>query len=283
MNSSIGGPFPKVADPSKFLQKAETVEFNVMRENVFRDKYEVVYHKDPSTEHIWIEKISSSNPRENKKLGELKDKVISFKELQALSQVEDSAGKVANAILRNESKIVLGLTDIGELDQYNRYKMVTKNNIDAFSDSLKAENYQHWGELENWNKGDVDWKDVIDPRLKLIQDSPFGEIHFNLTGMNKADIQKSLQLEYQVATGETEKTWGGKFIAPTKSWKEAFGLFGLTYWELMQVVRNPLLLSKTKFYLYDTARSAKPFELTPAVLKADYGLDLDKIVKDLKL
>jgi hypothetical protein len=267
-------PYEQKSMENQFLTKSQSVTVTYLGIN-----YNVTYRKDSQIKKIWIERVTSSNP--SIKATVLENKVVEIENLpKDLEQRATLPSLIMSKIMATENKIVLGLTDLGDIDQYGKYKMLTKNNIDEFSDSLETENYQSWTEFEQWHIGSVDWKDIIEPRLRFIQNDPQGKIHFNLTGMNKNDIEKSLKFDYKVATGETEREWGAKSVAPTGSWKASFGLFGLTYWELMQIVHNRKLLDKTDFYIYDSERSAQTIKLSPSILKLDYGLDLETIHKD---
>lgn len=261
---------PITFNPADLLTKTKEVKVNYEGK-----EYGIIYKKDHNISLIMIDSISTNEAENAGK--NIQGKAFNVDDMVKAAQEnkESLATTIFKQILENESTIVLGLTDIGYMDPHDKWRTTTAKNIDTFSATLAIENYQTWSEIEKWDEGGVDWKDVIYPRLDIIRKSPEGKIHFNITGMTKEDIQKSLTLKHDVITGETGKIWGTKTgMPPTGSWKDQFGHFGLTYWELMQVVHDPVLLKKTEFYVYESEQTAAPLHLNNTLLKIDYGLDL---------
>lgn len=268
---------PALYNKDEFLKKPLEVKVKYMG----RD-YTIVYHKDPDIKKILIQSINYNEFGKIIQSDEynIKDKAYKVDDMVNLVKTDPKhfVEAVFKQILNNEGQIALGLTDVGHLDPHGKYHETTKNNIDEFSALIEKANFQSWAELEKWDTGKADWRDVIEPRFEIIRKNPNGKIHFNLTGMTKDNIIKSLQLKHDVPTGESAKKWGTP-TTPSGTWKEQFGLYGLTYWELMQVIHNPELLKKTDFYIYDKESSATGIRLSAAVLKLDFGLDLQALSK----
>lgn len=162
-------------------------------------------------------------------------------------------------VLKEQSTdITLGYTDLGEVSATQLYRRTTPENLKCFSEALdNVKWYMEWEEFESYGKKTgTDWSEVMYQRFDKVLTSA-GTVHFNLTGITKDEIAKIYKTDPHLIVGAHSGT----------GWTKAFGKYSITHWELAQVLHNPALLGRTRFYLFDASRNEDPVLVTPEELK----------------
>jgi hypothetical protein len=164
---------------------------------------------------------------------------------------------------KNYSDIALGQTSLKLINEQGETVYI-KNNLNGFATALKIKNYFQWKEYRQWLTDiRLDWKEALLKRYdKVLKRN--GTIHFNLTGLTEKDINKAKTIDHQLPIGGRNQ-----HMLKTHAWSspDQFGSHGITYFELINILRNKNLFSKTKFYNFNKNIHANPIMLDIKTLK----------------
>lgn len=188
-----------------------------------------------------------------------------------IPHIDELVKDLNKSIARHEASITLGFTDIGHVAADGSYVKTSPDNITHFTEGLGLlTNYTSWDEFDQWEVKDaqIDWSEVMYTRFNRVLEED-AQIHFNIAGF-ETDIDKIKSLNYNQVTGSS-----GETLYADLGWAQTFGHYGITQWELAQVLNNKVLFDKTTFYNYDKTKTPNegPKPLTADEL-TDFGIEL---------